>query len=128
MVEKGSAHHRSGRLKRPNSGSRRSGRLKVGRTQRNTYKRTVKVRVINFASGDVSLSRILPKTTSIAYIMDIVSPRCKGILMFGERKLGEFSTLGRVIDDAHLRRGATLKLALLKLPGSNLRRYATFDR
>ena len=48
--------------------------------------------------------------------------------MYGGRRMDEFLTLERVLEDVQLRRGATLNLTLLKLPGSNLRRHATFDR
>ena len=77
----------------------------------------------NFA-GDVALSKILPETTSIAEILDIVSPRGKGILMFGKTTVDEFLTLGTVVGLVQLRKGETLNLQLVKAAGSNLRRHA----
>ena len=85
----------------------------MGKTQRNTYKRTVRVSVQNIVSGDIVLSQIFPNTTSIAEIMDIVSPRGKGILMWGSK-----------LEDAALRKGQTLHLQLIKAAGSTLRRHA----
>ena len=113
--------------KKAGSSRRRMKRPKVGRTQSKTYKRTARVRVTNLA-GEVLLSKIVAKTTSIGELLGIVARESKGILMFGERKLDDFLTLGRVIGEVQLRKGATLNLALLKLRGGNLRRHATFDR
>ena len=82
------------------------------------------VRVRSLASGDVVLEKILPKTMSIAELLDIVSPRGKGILMFRNTKLDEFLLLDRVLEDMGLRRGQTRNLELVKAAGSQLRRHA----